>query len=333
MVFRATSLAFLALALPLVGCGGSSGSGTPAAGPQPSTMPQPPSASRSLTQVVADSRPATAVVAARSVPRLGSVTQSSNVDSDNVTVDHVSVAFNENDFTITQDADGTAGWTVASASAQRSNDVPEGGIGLVSQETGGQRIVVAFAREPAEGTTDWLAAGVWAFVPNSEEIEDYEFGAFADGGNPFPQENLAALTDSATYGGRAFGVYYADDPGGGEAGPFGADVSLTADFGDETDLGSISGEVSNVVTSSSRLDATLTLNSTEIGSAEGGFFTGSTSMSFDGRTYDGRWGGQFFGGGTGAPSSVAGTFGAATGADGATGSLVGAFSADRQDEQ
>ena len=33
MVFRATSLAFLALALPRVGCGGSSGSGTSAAAP------------------------------------------------------------------------------------------------------------------------------------------------------------------------------------------------------------------------------------------------------------------------------------------------------------
>lgn len=327
MLFRATGLAFLALALPLVGCGGSSGSGTPETKMQMS-------ASRSLTQVVAVSSPATAAVAATSVPRHGSVTQSSNVDSaTNVTVDHVSVAFNEDDFTITQDAEGTAGWTVDSASARRSNDVPEGGIGLVSQETGGERIVVAFARAPEEGTTDWLAAGVWAFVPSSGEIEDYEFGAFADGGNPFPQENLLALAGTATYDGRAFGVYYADRPDGNEAGPFGASVSLTADFGDADALGTISGTVSDVVTSDGPLSATLALGNADIGGANSGFFSGATSMTLEERTYSGQWGGQFFGVGPGAPSSVAGTFGAATSADGATGSLVGAFSADRQDEQ
>ena len=327
MLARVTSLAFLALALPLVGCGGSSGSGTPA-----TTMPPP----RPLTQV-ADSRPATAAAAARSNPTAGSVTQSSNVDSaTNATVDHVSVAFNaDRNFTITQDGDGTAGWVVDTASAQQY-DIPGDGIGLVSRETDGERIVIAFARAPQapqEGNTDWLAAGVWAFVPDSREPGDYEFGAFADGGNPFPQGNLEALTGPATYDGQAFGAYYADSPDRSEAGPFSARVSLRADFGNANALGSISGTVSGVETSSGRLDATLNLDSANIGNADSGFFTGATSMTFEERTYAGRWGGQFFGSGTGAPSLVAGTFGAATSADGATGSLVGAFGAERQGEQ
>ena len=283
--------------------------------------------------MVADSSPATAAVAARSIPTPGSVTQSSNVDGANATVDHVSVAFNaDRNFRITQDGDGTAGWVVDTASAQQY-DIPGDGIGLVSRETDGERIVIAFARAPEEGNTDWLAAGVWAFVPDSREPGDYEFGAFADGGNPFPEENLAALTDTATYAGPAFGAYYADSPDGSEAGPFSASVRLIADFGDASALGSITGTVSEVVTSSGRLDATLNLGSADIGDANSGFFTGATSMTFDERTYAGRWGGQFFGGGTGAPSFVAGTFGAATSADGATGSLVGAFGAERQDEQ
>ena len=319
MLARMTSLAFLALALPLVGCGGSSGSGTPPLRP--------------LTQVVADSRPATAADAARSIPTPGSVTQSSNVDGANATVDHVSVTFNaDRNFAITQDGDGTAGWVVDTANAQQL-DIPGDGIGLVSRETDGERIVIAFARAPEEGNTDWLAAGVWAFVPDSGESEDYEFGAFADGSNPFPQGNLEALTGPATYDGRAFGAYYADSPDRSEAGPFSARVSLRADFGDANALGSISGTVSGVETSSGPLDATLNLDSANIGIADSGFFTGATSMTFEQRTYAGQWGGQFFGSGTGAPSLVAGTFGAATSADGATGSLVGAFGAERQGEQ
>ena len=133
-------------------------------------------------------------------------------------------------------------------------------------------------------------------------------------------------------------MYYSFSANEGEAGPFTAAVALTANFGDAEALGSISGTVSDVETEGgSSIDTTLALESASIGDSDAGFFTGSTSMTFDGRAYAGRWGGQFFDDGadpTAHPTSVAGTFGATTSDEaGGTGSLVGAFGAERPDEQ
>ena len=75
----------------------------------------------------------------------------------------------------------------------------------------------------------------------------------------------------------------------------------------------------------------MTLGSADIGSSNSGFFTGDTSMTFDGSDFSGKWGGQFYGNGadpTDAPGSVAGTFGGAT-ADGTEG-FLGTFGAYKQ---
>ena len=55
-------------------------------------------------------------------------------------------------------------------------------------------------------------------------------------------------------------------------------------------------------------------------------------MTLNERTYEGRWGGQFFGNGAAGaqPVSVAGTFGARARQDDSAAALVGAFAADRQ---
>lgn len=314
----AASLA-AAAALPLVlsACG-SSGSGQ-----------------MSLQQAVGGNNTAMAAArAATSVPRPGSVTQSPNA-ADRVQVTNFDPA--NSSFTITNTAAG-AGWTIGTGNAQPLNAEAgaDGGIWLVQQVDGGQRVVVAYPRaaDEEEGT-DWLAAGIWAFIPDSEALGDYEFGAFADGNDPFEDDNLRALTGDARYGGQAVGVYYSFSADESEAGPFTADVALTAEFGDADALGSISGTVSNVETEGgSPIDATLALETAVIGDSDAGFFTGSTSMTFGGRTYAGRWGGQFFDDGAAAtdpPASVAGTFGATTSETGGTGtgSLVGAFGAER----
>lgn len=287
----------------------------------------------SLREAVADNRTAmAAAAAARSVPRPGSVTQSSN------DADRVEVTFDpDNDsFTIRNTAAG-AGWEIGTGNARPLNAETgaDDGIWLVQRVDGGQRVVVAYPRAAEEGGTDWLAAGIWAFVPDGEALGEYEFGAFADGGDPFDDDNLQALTGAAQYAGQAVGVYYSFSPDESEAGPFTADVALTADFGAADALGSISGTVSGVETQGGTIDATLTLGAAPIGDSNSGFFTGSTSMTFGGRTYAGRWGGQFFddGAATDAPASVAGTFGAATSETGGTGSLVGAFGAERTGAQ
>ena len=289
----------------------------------------------SLQQAVGGNLTARAAAeAATSVPRPGSVTQSPN-DADLVRVTNFDPA--NNSFTI----ENTAGWTIGTGNAQPLNADSEedDGIWLVQQVDGGQRVVVAYPRAAEEdGGTDWLAAGIWAFIPDSsEEPGDYEFGAFADGNDPF-EGNLEALTGTAEYEGQAVGVYYSFSANEGEAGPFTAAVALTANFGDAEALGSISGTVSNVETEGgSSIDATLALEPASIGDSDAGFFTGRTSMAFGGRDYAGRWGGQFFDNGatpTDLPASVAGTFGATTSNEaGGTGSLVGAFGAERSDEQ
>ena len=80
---------------------------------------------------------------------------------------------------------------------------------------------------------------------------------------------------------------------------------------------------------------TLTLQSAAIGDSGSGFFTGDTSMTYGdgaGRTFSGKWGGQFFGqdaAATDAPVSVVGTFGAAT--DDGDG-FVGAYVANKEED-
>ena len=59
---------------------------------------------------------------------------------------------------------------------------------------------------------------------------EYEFGAFATGGEPFTG-GILALTGDATYEGNAAGVY--SRSGGRRNEFFGADVTLTADFDDD----------------------------------------------------------------------------------------------------
>ena len=198
MFTRLTGAASLAaaIALPLVlsACS-SSDSETPMA-----QMPE------SLQEAIAGNNTAmAAAAAARSEPRPGSVTQSANA------ADHVEVTFDadDNNFTIRNMAAG-AGWTIGTGNAAPldAENGADDGVGLVQRVDGGQRVVVAYPRAAEEGGTDWLAAGIWAFIPDSEALGDYEFGAFADGGDLFDDDNLQALTGTAQYAGRAVGVYY-----------------------------------------------------------------------------------------------------------------------------
>ena len=184
---------------------------------------------------------------------------------------------------------------------------------------------------------DYLAGGIWVRVPaDAASVDDYEFGAFVDGNDPFQQANLAGLTGTATYTGEATAVY--SHQGNNRNYFVDADVSLTADFGDASSLGSISGTVSNVTGEGPEADAydgvSVSLGTARIGDADSGFFTGDTSTSGTDSTFTGKWGGQFYGNGAAAsdhPGSVAGTFGAAT-ADGSE-SFVGVYGADRQEPE
>ena len=189
---------------------------------------------------------------------------------------------------------------------------------------------------------DYLAGGIWVRVPeNAASVADYEFGAFMDGSDPFDQANLAGLRGTATYTGDARAVYSHETSNRNYS--VEGEVSLTADFGDASSLGSIRGAITNVTGEAPEPGwyegSSVTLGTAQIGSADSGFFTGDTSATDPetGDVFSGKWGGRFYGNGAAAtdlPGAVAGTFGgAATTAEGGRESYVGIYGAFRQEEE
>ena len=179
--------------------------------------------------------------------------------------------------------------------------------------------------------TDYLSGGVWLVVPdNATSADDYVFGAFVDGNDPFDQSNIMALQGTATYEGGATGVYSEKTAESTAIGYFNGDVELTANFGGTSDLGTISGSITNFEVDGEPDDGTLNLGTAPIGSQNSGFFEGAVTGSDDERTYVGNWGGQFFGNGEsdGKPGSVGGTFGGSSTDDAVN--FVGAFGAHKQ---
>ena len=188
----------------------------------------------------------------------------------------------------------------------------------------------------AAGNREWTAAGIWGFIPDSQNISEFEFGAFADGGDPFEQNNLQALTGNAIYRGEAYGVYYSSSGTDGEDSDlFNADVTLTVDFGNAAGLGTVSGRIFGAKDMDGEAipgNPQVTLREASVGAANSGFFTGDTSFDLEGQSYAGKWGGQFLGNGaeaTDSPSKVVGTFGVAASGQDAVGGLVGAFGGSR----
>ena len=182
---------------------------------------------------------------------------------------------------------------------------------------------------------DYLAGGIWIYVPDdANSLDDFEYGAFVDGNDPYPQDELVRVVGSAEFTGAATGVLA--DRSAGENTFFDAKVTLNMDWGSNSELGTISGTISEFEEDGILIDNSpmLTLmgpqgnTSANIGTDNSGFFTGDTVTSFNGETYTGKWGGQFYGGFAGfPPGSAAGTFGGATGTGDSAKSFIGAFGA------
>ena len=118
-------------------------------------------------------------------------------------------------------------------------------------------------------------------------------------------------------------------------------MSLTAEFGGVTALGSVHGRVFAAMTDGGLSLPELTLGTAAITDAfSGGNFRGTTSGSYDGMPISGTWGGKFFvdeslcttaippSCSSPHPLSAAGTFGAKT--DDGLQAALGAFGAYRQ---
>ena len=193
--------------------------------------------------------------------------------------------------------------------------------------------------------TDYLAGGYWLHATGDiygGEINDAEMGAFVDGPELRGTPDMP-LTGTATYDGRAAGLYasrYGTDGGAvprgtHELGEFSGDLSLTADFR----ASNISGVVDNIYldyvvvapSGASRLGSGATDYRVNLGAAQfgsGGAFTGSnvtvTHPSVTARS-EGSWGGKFSttDDSAGNPRLVAGTLGGtATTPGGSTSSFL-----------
>lgn len=168
-------------------------------------------------------------------------------------------------------------------------------------------------------TTDYLAGGLWAYVPdNLIDVNDIEVGAFIDGADGYEYEGVHDIPPrSAVYSGPAVGIllsrintlgntqYAVDDVSG--------IIELTADFDGANS--SIEGEVRGMqLPSNLQIQSPISLAKADIGSD--GFFrstlngalrrTGSNSVDVP-IQINGHWGGQFYG--IDAPDYVSGTLG------------------------
>lgn len=185
-------------------------------------------------------------------------------------------------------------------------------------------------RQPAPYSTsdvyaDHMVYGDWLYT---DPDGNTSFGVFAAGDRTFTTQtnsDFELLTGTATYSGRADGFYTSPDVTG--VVDFTGTSALTADFGTESELGTITGTISS---SGIVENQTLQWNlggATIDSQAE---FSGVTSASIDGVSYSGSWGGAFYTTGeTPDPAgSVAGVFGSSS-ANGQYG-VVGSFGAYKQ---
>ena len=337
---RTFGLALVCMFL-FAGCGGGGGGGGGALAPDDL---------RDLARARVSEVSTQLAQAAENAPNEGSVTQSSNGDgavtpatTDSVNVAILERAGSEYTFTVTKTGDDLD-WTITQDDLRDDSDFAddieddvEDAIGLEAggRVDNGTLRVGFFTNIESASDTDWLAGGIWLYVPdNVSGPSDIEFGAFMDGNQPFTSGNIDGLTGSATYNGAATGLY--TDGGASEeaVGYFEADVALTAEFGEATTPGSISGTVSEILLDDDEEpldDLEIMLETATItDDADGGFFTGDVTAPDAPADFRGRWGGQFFGNGSTHPTTVGGTFGGTSIT--ADTSFVGAFGASLEEE-
>ena len=173
--------------------------------------------------------------AAQNTPKAGSVTQSSDADASGVTTDSVNIevsgtagqqtyVLSYNGMEVVSTANGTPAIDVEDVldrpkGTRLHERVP---YGVEFYRSLGQAEAAQLGLAPGDiwidvytdheggGDTDYLAGGIWVYAPdNASSLDDYEYGAFADGSDLFVQNNLAGVTGTATYSAQdgATGVY------------------------------------------------------------------------------------------------------------------------------
>ena len=213
--------------------------------------------------------------------------------------------------------------------------------------TGSRAAVEAVSAAAATEDNDYLMFGLW--LDENDDSTTDAFGAFAVGGTGYAVGAQAAVTGTASYSGVAAGAHHKTGEG---VNWFNGDASLTANFGDATAPGTISGQISNIrVNGGAAMSTPIYLGQAALadGTAtfNGAAFMGEpTAPGASTHEFDGTWSGSFFGATVNdpdtadvdesvtAPLAAAGTFGVTkstgTGDDMVVESYVGAFGAHKQ---
>ncbi len=202
---------------------------------------------------------------------------------------------------------------------------PQPPVDAVSAPDGTGRLYVYLRTDIPDSIgddTDYLAYGFWIHDPVGTAAGDIPaIGVFVDSpATGFPGANVLALAGTATYAGDAEGLYHEEVAGESDFRTFTADASLTADFGNATELGTVAGTITSFVGLPTEFaDLEVALVSTALTAGDGGFFNAATSatLTLDGESRDlaGTWGGKFYENtdpsrsDTDHPGTVAGTFG------------------------
>ena len=156
--------------------------------------------------------------------------------------------------------------------------------------------------------TTWLAFGVWLTeMVVGDGTNTYDFGAFADGGNAVANaDSIGGVTGDATYRGKAAGVHSTADA----VDFFHADATLTAEFGDGTANGTITGSIHDIVAAGRSVTGSIDLVVADPGADalvpnidDDGSFDGRARMHDTGEDdssgediyrYTGTWAGNFY---------------------------------------
>ena len=295
--------------------------------------------------------------AASAGPAFGSVTQSSNVDSNGVSSDRASTTFSQASgvgLTVTHENGSTVSLNSASHRFNHDDDLSDtfDVVELFDYSATEFTIATVVTAWTPGDRANYLALGYWLHASGdleNDDVEAVEIGAFVDG-PPLDGTPTLPVTGTATYDGFAAGLYFsevgtdADYPQGTvELGEFSGDMELSADFVDAT----ISGTVDNITLlyfTGVQPDGTeyygfdypsdveLHLGVTSFDSS--GTFTGSdvtlTHPVLDFQPAKGAWGGKFSPldvNNTGIPDGVGGTAGGTASTSGGTSvTFVGGYS-------
>ena len=217
-------------------------------------------------------------------------------------------------------------------SACQSSIKHGGGIDLTVGDAGWKFVPAAGATVPT-ADSEHQYFGWW--LRNTDG--SYAVGAFHDGIGGATDElaELPALQGTATYTGPAAGLFaIIPEPGNPSAGDFTATVTLAADFGDGTDLGTVEGTIDRFMVNSQARDWSVELQAARIGT-QGAITSGGTDTALTYWTIGdtkaqtpGTWRGQFHDTDDDRTPVVAtGEFEAV---HGTIGRMIGAFGAQRQ---